>query len=130
MYFLDTNICIHFLNGSAPSIKENLLSKPVKEIKIPVIVQSELLFGAYKSARKKENLQKLERFLEPFEVISFVPRMSEIYATIRFDTESKGEVVGPNDLLIAAIVLAHGGTLVTRNTHEFSRIHPLKITEW
>ncbi len=130
MIFLDTNICIHYLKGEHPSIRENLLSTPPNEIKIPVIVHSELLYGVQKSRRKKENHRKLQEFLMPFEIVSYSEQMSEIYAEIRAGCESRGEPVGPNDLLIAATVLSNNGTLATRNTKEFSRIAGLKLAEW
>lgn len=38
--------------------------------------------------------------------------------------------VGPNDLLIAATVLANNGTLITHNTKEFSRIEDLRVEDW
>lgn len=130
MIFLDTNICIHFLKGEYLSVRENLLATPPKEIKIPVIVHSELLFGVRKSIRKKENLAKIEKFLMPFEIVSYAKGMSEIYADIRSSCEQKGTLVGPNDLLIAAMVLSYGGTLATRNLNEFRRVENLKIAEW
>lgn len=130
MIFLDTNICIHFLKGEHPTIRENLLATPPGEIKIPVIVHSELLYGVQKSSRKKENFRKVREFLMPFEIVSYTKEMSGIYADIRVECEKKGKPIGPNDLLIAAIVLANNGTLATRNTKEFSRIPGLKLTEW
>jgi len=130
MFFLDTNICIHYLKGDYPSIRENLLSTPPNEIKIPVIVHSKLLYGVRKSKRKKENVRKLQEFLMPFEIIPYNSLMSQIYAEVRTVCEAKGSLVGPNDLLIAAIVLVNNGTLVTRNTKEFGRIPGLKLTGW
>jgi tRNA(fMet)-specific endonuclease VapC len=130
MIFLDTNICIHYLKGKYPSIRENLLATPPNEIKIPVIVHSELLYGVQKSSRKKENFRQLQEFLMPFEIVFYTERMSETYAEIRADCEEKGKPIGPNDLLIAAIVLINNGTLATRNIKEFSRIAGLKLTEW
>jgi len=113
-----------------PSVRDNLLSTPPHEIKIPVIVHSELLFGVHKSEQKAENLQKLQRFLEPFEIVNYTMKISETYAELRMASEQTGKVVGPNDLLIAAITVASNGTLVTRNTNEFSVIPKLKLTEW
>lgn len=130
MYFLDTNICIHFLNGSSDSIRNQILSLQPVDIKIPVIVSAELLFGAKKSTRVKENHTKVQRFLKPFEIISFTSSMSHIYAELRYYTEKKGTPVGPNDLLIASIVKSENGTLVTKNTREFAVIDGLKLTEW
>ena len=130
MYFLDTNICIYFLNGTIPSVRDNLLSTPPNDIKIPVIVHSELWYGVLKSQRVEENKQKLQQFLEPFDVIDYTPHASRAYAELRFATESKGNIVGPNDLIIASIVFANNGTLVTRNTDEFSSVPQLKLTQW
>ena len=55
---------------------------------------------------------------------------AEYYGRIRFELERQGQVIGPNDLLIAAICLAHDCTLVTSNTAEFSRVPGLKCEDW
>ena len=39
-------------------------------------------------------------------------------------------LIGPNDLLIAAIAVAHGATLVTHNVPEFSRVEGLTYEDW
>jgi tRNA(fMet)-specific endonuclease VapC len=41
-----------------------------------------------------------------------------------------GNVIGPNDLMIAAIAQANNLTLVTHNTGEFRRIASLQIDDW
>jgi len=130
MYFLDTNTCIYFLNGKYEFIKEKILATPPNEIQIPTIVKAELLLGAYKSKKRKENIEKVEKFLEPFEVIPFIDLITYTYAEIRNDIEKKGEVIGPNDMLIASIVKFHEGILVTNNVKEFERIKGLKIENW
>ena len=130
MYFLDTNTCIYFLNGKYEYIKTKILSTPPNEIYIPSIVKAELLLGAYKSKKIKENTEKVEKFIEPFEVIPFFDLITYVYADIRYETEKKGEIVGPNDLLIAAIVKFHDGIFVTNNIKEFERIKGLKIENW
>jgi tRNA(fMet)-specific endonuclease VapC len=38
--------------------------------------------------------------------------------------------IGTDDTLIAGTALAHGATLVTRNSKEFSRIQGLKLEDW
>lgn len=130
MYFLDTNTCIYFLNGKYESLRAKILSTPPNEISIPAIVKAELLLGAYKSQKKKENVEKVEKLLEPFEVVPFFDLISYVYADIRNETEKIGEKVGPNDLLIASIVKFHDGILVTNNVKEFARIKGLKIENW
>ena len=130
MYFLDTNTCIYFLNGSYESIKAKILSTPPIQIKIPSIVKAELLLGAYKSQKREYNLEKIEAFLSPFEIIPFEDQMSYVYAEIRYQTETTGKNVGPNDLLIASIVKFHEGMLITNNEKEFNNIEGLKTDNW
>jgi len=130
MFFLDSNTCIYFLNGTSESIKKKILARSPIEIKIASVVKAELLVGAYKSKVPQKSKEKLERFLEPFEVLPFDDRVAYEYASIRKQTEEEGKVVGPNDLLIASIAKFHKGVLVTRNVKEFSRIQGLPIENW
>lgn len=51
-------------------------------------------------------------------------------ALIRADLEKKGTPIGPYDLLIAGIAVAHQGILVTNNTKEFNRVPELKLENW
>ncbi len=130
MYFLDTNTCIHFLNGRYDSIKRKILSTPPNEIAIPSVVKAELLLGAYKSARRKENLETLERFLQPFEIIPFFDLVTYVYADIRSTLEKSAQIIGPNDLMTAAIVRFHEGILVTENIAGFQRVQGLRVENW
>ena len=130
MYYLDTNICIYFINGKCQSLKNKILSIPPSKIRLPSIVKAELLLGAYKSSKKKENLKRLEVFFKEFEVEPFSDQTAYTYADIRSKLEKSGTLIGPNDLLIASIVLYNNGTLVTNNTKEFKRIKTLKLENW
>jgi len=130
IFFLDSDTCIFALKGQFPSIKKSLEKRAPDDIKISAIVKAELILGAHKSSRSREILPIVERFLEPFEIVPFDDPCVEYYCKIRFDLEKKGTPIGPNDLLIAATVTAHHGTLVTHNTQEFSRIPHLKLDDW
>lgn len=130
MYFLDANTCIYFLNGKYESIKTKVLTTPPNDIAIPSIVKAELLLGSYKSDQRAKNLEKLERFLQPFEIIPFIDLVTYVYADIRCALEKTGQTIGPNDLLIAAIVKFHEGILVTNNIEEFKRVKGLHLENW
>lgn len=130
MYYLDTNTCIYYLNGVYENIKKRILSTAPSEIMIPSIVKAELLLGAYKSKSRTTTMEKLERFLQPFEIVAFEDQMTYHYADIRSEIETRGKTIGPNDILIAAIVRFHDGILVTNNVEEFNRIAGLKIENW
>ncbi|EMJ59666.1 MULTISPECIES: type II toxin-antitoxin system VapC family toxin [Leptospira] len=129
-YFLDTNICIYFLKGKSENIERNIRKLNPNRIKIPSVVKAELLLGLFKSNDKKKNREIVLSFLDPFEIIGFNDIESEIYAEVRSDLETQGIPIGPNDLLIASIVLSSNGILVTNNEKEFKRIPNLKIESW
>lgn len=52
------------------------------------------------------------------------------YGTIRHELESMGQIIGPNDLKIAAICQAYGLVLVANNAREFGRVPGLKVEDW
>jgi len=129
-YFLDTNTCIYYLKGSSPKIAGRLKRTSPNRVKIPAVVKAELLLGAEKSERRDRALKNLSEFLTPFEVVAFGDESTSHYAEIRADLERRGLPIGPNDLLIAAIVRAAGGTLITHNMGEFGQVKSLKVQDW
>lgn len=130
MFYLDTNTCIYYLNGTFPLLQQKLLAHRPAEITVPSIVKAELLYGAFKSQRREENLDSVRRFLQPFAVATFGDPEAEHYSQIRADLEKAGTPIGPNDLIVAATVRAQQGTIVTHNVSEFSRVTELTIEDW
>ena len=100
------------------------------QIAVSSITVAELEFGAKKSSRIKENLERLELFLFPFEILPFDAISGKFYGDIRCNLEKKGHVIGQLDMLIAAQALSNRLTLVTNNQKEFSRIENLKLENW
>ncbi len=86
------------------------------------VVKAELFYGVQKSAKPKENLEKVHKFLNRFVSLPFDDKASEKYGEVRSDLEKAGTPIGPNDLLIASIALAHNVILATHNTREFKRV--------
>ncbi|MCL1798528.1 MAG: type II toxin-antitoxin system VapC family toxin [Eggerthellaceae bacterium] len=129
-WFLDSNICIDCLRGTTPIIKQVLQSLTPSQVKIPSMVKAELFHGAGKSADPRRNRELVELFLAPFEIVAFDDASAIKYGEIRCYLEKKGQIIGFNDLIIAATVAAHGGTLVTANTKEFRRVDGLMLENW
>lgn len=127
---LDTNICIAFLNGSDEGVRDNLLRLTPDAICICSVVKGELLYGARKSQQVVRNLQKLEEFFKAVASLPFDDGAADHYGVLRSYLEREGRVIGANDMLIAAIALSTGCTLVTRNASEFSRIVGLQVQSW
>jgi tRNA(fMet)-specific endonuclease VapC len=130
MYFLDTNICIYYLRGLYKSIGYQFETIPRHEIKIPIIVKAELLYGIEKSKLREMNRTIYMKFIDAFELVNIDDTSLDQYAKIRLNLEKCGFIIGSNDLFIASIVLAHNGILVTHNTKEFERINGLHIEDW
>jgi tRNA(fMet)-specific endonuclease VapC len=130
MYLLDTNACIRLLNGHSPNVARRLHRHRPADIALCSLVKAELIHGAYRSSRTAENLRLLERFFTPFDSLPFDDRCAAAYGRIRSDLERAGLSIGPNDLLIAAIAVAHELTLVTANTREFERVIGLAVENW
>jgi tRNA(fMet)-specific endonuclease VapC len=130
MYFFDTNLCIYFLKGVFPELQKKVMAAQPDRIKIPSMVAAELIYGAQKSVKAAETLEKVKRFLRPLEIIPFDEEAAYFYGKTRASLEKAGKAIGFNDTIIAATVLAHNGTLVTNNGGEFSRISGLNLENW
>ena len=130
MYLLDTNVCINFLNGTSTSVEQHFQDRFPSEIAVCSIVKAELLFAARNSQRVDANLQILKMFFSPLQSLPFDDRCADEYGLIRDDLTIQGLLIGPNDMLIAAIARAYDAILVTHNTREFSRINGLRLEDW
>lgn len=100
MWHLDTNIVIAYLNGNK-TIAERIRSK-LPDIAISSVVLAELLFGARASARREENLSKLEMFVQLVQIVGFEQKGADSYSKIRLSLKQKGSPIGKADMLIAA----------------------------
>ena len=130
MYLLDSCICIDFMRGKLPTGYEVMRNNDPQLFGIPTIVEAELRTGVLKSEKPRTNRLLLESFLAPFRIIPFDSRCAIEYARIRASLEAAGQIIGPNDTLIAATAIAHGAVLVTNNTREFERIEGLDLESW
>jgi tRNA(fMet)-specific endonuclease VapC len=66
----------------------------------------------------------------PFEIAPFDALAAYSYGKIRASLEKCGQIIGPNDLIIAATVLSQNEILVTNNTKEFTRVKNLALENW
>ena len=103
---------------------------PSESVAIPSIVVAEIEYGARKSYNYDRTIDLYRKFMQPFQIIRFGDSAAIQYGIIRSTLERSGNVIGPNDMEIAAITLADDAVLVTHNTSEFGRINGLKIEDW
>jgi tRNA(fMet)-specific endonuclease VapC len=129
-FLLDTNAWIHYLKNPASPIRQRLVTVKPTDVVLCSVVKAELLHGAQKYGRRKRRLAVLAKLFAPYVSVPFDDAAASAYGRIRHDLESAGRVIGPFDLQIAAICVAHGFTLVTSNTSEFSRVSKLAFEDW
>lgn len=129
-YLVDTNIWIFYLKSHQTPVRSRLASTPPGDIAVASVIWAELLHGARKYGDPVAREAKVEATLHPFRCLSFDLDSARHYARIRDELEKRGELIGGNDLMIAAIAVAHGLTLVTNNRSEFSRVSGLKVEDW
>jgi len=128
-YILDTDTLIYFLKGQK-NIVERIATISADDIAITIVNHTELLFGAFNSARKKQNLEKISAFLKKIQVFPFCEKSSFIFAEQKALLKTQGNIIADLDLMIASIVLSNESILITNNTKHFARIKKLKIENW
>ncbi len=129
-FLIDTNICIYILNRRPKAVLDRFENYRSGQIAISSITVAELEYGAKNSSRVNENIERLELFLFPFDILPFDAISGKYYGDIRSNLEKKGTVIGQLDMLIAAQAITNKLTLVTNNQKEFSRIENLKLENW
>jgi tRNA(fMet)-specific endonuclease VapC len=132
MYLLDSNAWIAFLRGTSASLLAELKRRPSTDIFLCPVVLAELWYGACRSAAAKRAAnESLVRQLQASYRSAPLDDAAAVEAgALRADLAATGQIIGPYDLLIAAIVRTNQLTLVTHNTKEFSRIKGLQIEDW
>jgi tRNA(fMet)-specific endonuclease VapC len=130
MYLPDTNAWIAYVNPGASAVKARFRAHPPADIPFYSVVKAELLYGAYRSSRRADNLRLLALLFQQFESLPFDDATAEAYGHIRADLAAQGTPIGPNDLMIAAIALVNNLILVTHNTREFARVTGLPLEDW
>ena len=132
-YLLDTNAVIALLRDE-PAIFRKRLRRAVSRgaaIAVSSVVLYELWYGVARSARRRENAERLRVFLSGgIEVSAFDEEDAKTAGDLRATLEGAGTPIGPYDLLIAAQALRTGATLVTANVAEFTRVPGLQWQDW
>ena len=129
-YLLDTNTCITFLRDRNSAVARKLAVTDPEEVCLCSIVKAELYYGAHRSAQPDHSLAILRQFIGGFHSLPFDDHAAEVYGQVRGELARSGNLIGPNDLLIASIAIAHQVVLVTHNTDEFRRVGGLGIEDW
>lgn len=129
-YALDTDTCIHALNGRHPMLVAKIDRFRAGRIVVCPIVIGELRYGIARSSRPENATARLDALLSVVRPVALDEATSAHYGAIRADLERRGKIIGNNDLWIAAHACASRLILVTHNIREFARVPGLKVEDW
>lgn len=129
-YLLDTNICIYIRQNRPAVVPARFRTVAAADVVMSEITWGELIFGAEKSRQRDIALQRLEELATIIPVEPLPAGAGLAYGKFRAALEKAGEMIGGNDLWIAAHAAAASLTLITNNEREFKRIKSLKVENW
>ena len=129
-FLLDTDICVYVRQKRSKTLQQRFDTLRPGEAAVSLITFGELIYGAVKRGRLAAEKEKWLELVHLLPVLPLPAEAAEHYGSIRADLEVRGQMIGNNDLWIAAHALAAGLTLVTNNEKEFRRVRGLPIQNW
>ena len=130
LYMLDTDTCAFILRRASQKLLDRIQAIPLDRQSMSIVTLAELLYGVQVSARKKANRAAVDALTRHLEVLDWSRSAAEHYADIRADLKKRGQLIGANDLLIAAHARSLGATIVTNNAKDFKRVKQLSVANW
>ncbi|MEJ8856439.1 type II toxin-antitoxin system VapC family toxin [Variovorax robiniae] len=129
MYLLDTNTLI-YLFREVGNVRARMAAQPDSTLHLCTINLFELEYGFAKSSNAAVQRALLGDLTSRLQVLPFDANSAQLAGHAKAHLQKAGTPIGPYDLLIAAIALAHNLTVVTRNVREFSRVPGLRVENW
>lgn len=128
MKILDSDTCIEILRGNAKVIAKR--RTVADDVATTWITASELAFGAEKSREPARNVTLVTEFLATLPVLGLDMPAALEFGRRKARLERAGMRIADADLLIAAIALARGASVVTGNRKHYERIEGLRTEDW
>ncbi len=128
-FLLDTNIISALVRQPQGAVFHKLQIHANARICTSIIVAAEIEFGLAKSASERMR-EQVAKIMPCIEILPLEAPVALHYGQIRAHLHKIGQLIGPNDLLIAAHARALGMVLVTDNLREFNRVPDLQIENW
>jgi toxin FitB len=134
---LDTNVVSEMMRPAPDSAVLNWLNTQVAdELWLNSVVVSELLFGIARlpaGVRKRQLADTCAAMLEQDfagRILPFDVEAAVVYAELAAGGEARGRPVEMADAQIAAICLAQGAALATRNLRHFEGLGLVLVNPW
>lgn len=130
IYMLDTDTCAFILRKSSSMLLRQIQSVPLQQQSMSAITLAELLYGVQVSSKKKMNREGVDALMRHVNVLDWTNEAAAHYAEIRADLKKKGQLIGSNDMLIAAHARSLSAIIVTNNVKDFARVKGLQLENW
>ena len=129
-YMADTNILIRAIRQPHHPLVGILCAHIGKDLYLSPVTWAELVYGAYRSADPRHNLETAQKLVGSMPILPFDTAAAVHAGQIMADLARAGTPIGDRDVLIAAHARSLGLTMVTHNVREFSRVAGLHIEDW
>ena len=123
MMVADTDVLIDFLEGRSPAVERIALELDRGQLRTTVISRFELLAGAKTVAQRT----LVGELLAALPCLPLDEPGADAAAEIRRTLDRERAAIGMGDSLIAGIVVAHRGVLLTRDRRHFERVTGLAL---
>jgi tRNA(fMet)-specific endonuclease VapC len=120
----------YIMKRSHPALLERIRAVPLSEQAVSIVTAAELMYGAKLSTKPRQAREAFDAFIRHLEIKDWNLDAAEHYADIRANLKVRGEMIGANDLMIAAHARGLDAVLVTNDVGEFGRVKKLKIENW
>jgi tRNA(fMet)-specific endonuclease VapC len=134
-YVLDTDHVSLFQRGH-PQVVAHVLAHSADRLAVTIVTVEEQLRGRlsqiHKASSRPSRLQGYARLHDTVDFFSQIRILDfDAIADTHYEALRQQRIrIGSQDLRIAAIVLAVGGILVTRNAGDFRQVPDLPIEDW
>lgn len=130
MPVLDSSFIVDLLRGNEKAFAKLVeMEAEYDSLSTTEINVLELYRGAYLSIKVNQNLEKIKKILECFQVLELEASSYEVFASLSASLLSKGRSIGAFDEIIAAITLCYNEKIITRDSH-FKEVSELEVIDY
>ena len=132
MYLLDTNILSELIKRHPnPRLLSRLSSKPAHTLFTSSICVMELRYGSALRSDSETFWHNItQEIISRINLVAVGEKEALAAGDILADLRQSGQIIGLEDVLIAASAMTHRFIVVTANVRHFSRIVGLQVENW
>jgi tRNA(fMet)-specific endonuclease VapC len=127
---LDADVIIRGEKG-AFDLQRWVAGRPSDQFEVAAITVAELWHGVERAAgaHRAKRQQYLETLLTSLPILPYTKRTAHEHARLWAELESRGQMIGFYDVIVAATALEHGSDVATFNRRPFAQVKGLRVIE-